>query len=256
MALGGRMTPECIQPLLAAAADPSRLVRIRAAAALAAIPPEQVQNPAQRAVLEQATAEFLKAMKARPDDWASYANLGNFCMERREFEKAVKQFEIATRLEPRMAGPWVNAAMAYSNLGQNAEAERCLRRVLALEPGNAAASFNLGLLLAETERLDEAEKMLRAALKSDPQMAAAAYNLGVLLAGKNRMAEALEYCGKAHALRPDDPKFLLSLAFYLRQEKKTDEAVKLLRSAIERNPDFRDARQMLDEIDKEKDGQH
>ena len=59
------------------------------------------------------------AMKARPDDWAGYANLGTFYMEQRDFQKAVDCFETATRLEPRMVGPMVNASMAYSNLRQN-----------------------------------------------------------------------------------------------------------------------------------------
>ena len=180
-ALASHLNGETIPALLAATRDPSRLVRIRAAMALAPIPAARLKDPKDRESLQRAVEEFKIAMKARPDDWAGYANLGTFYMDQRDFQRAVDCFETATRLEPRMVGPMVNASMAYSNLQQNDKAEASLRRALQAEPNNAAALFNLGLLLAEEHRLEEAEKALRSAVKSDPQMAAAAFNLGVLL---------------------------------------------------------------------------
>ena len=50
-------------------------------------------------------------------------------------------------------------------------------------------------------------------------MAAAAYNLGVILGEKN-LDEAIAWCRKAHELRPADPKYAHTLAFYQRQEGK------------------------------------
>ena len=142
-------------------------------------------------------------------------------------------FETATKLEPRQIGPMVNASMAYSNMGQNDKAEQSLRRALKMEPDNAAANFNLGLLLGEQGRLQEAEQALRTALKADPQMAAAAYNLGVILGEKN-LDEAIAWCQKAHDLRPADPKYAHTLAFYQRKKGNIDGAVELLRKAIQR----------------------
>ncbi len=45
-ALGGHLTPEVLRALLAAAADPSRLVRIRTAMSLAALPPQSLDKRA------------------------------------------------------------------------------------------------------------------------------------------------------------------------------------------------------------------
>ena len=81
----------------------------------------------------------------------------------RDFARAVNEFETATKLEPRVVGPLVNASLAYSNLNQPDRAEASLRRALAVEPNNASALFNLGLLLAETGRTADAVKSLRAA---------------------------------------------------------------------------------------------
>jgi len=234
--LRGHLSRESVAALLTAVGDEFRLVRIRAAATLAAIPLEIVKDSEQALALEKANKEFEVAMRARPDDWASYANLGNFAMAQQDFSKAAKFFEIACRLEPRRIGPLVNAAIAYSNLGEMAQAGDCLRRALEAEPTNAAVNFNLGLLLAEEGKVDQAEKALRDALKSDPKMAPAAYNLGVILAGKKKSEEAILWCRRAHELRKDDPKYAYTLAFYLRQSGDTAGVVSILRDRLTRQP--------------------
>ena len=246
-ALGGHLTPEVLRALLAATTDDSRLVRIRSAMVLAPLRPESLPDPRQRTNLERATSEFMTAMKARPDDWASHANQGNYYMERRDFPAAAACFETATTLEPRQIGPLVNASLAFSNMGQNNKAVESLRRALKVEPHNAAANFNLGLLLGEEGRFDEAEQLLRNALKADPNMAAAAYNLGVILARKN-VAASVVWCKKAHELRPGDPKYAYTLAFYLRQKGDAEGAVKLLREVVRSEPLYWDTYLLLGEI--------
>ena len=101
-ALDGYLTADSLPGLLRATADPVRLVRIRAASALASVPPEQLDDVKARNSLRRATEEFSKAMAARPDDWASYSNLGSYYMESGDFEAAVQAFETALKLEPRM----------------------------------------------------------------------------------------------------------------------------------------------------------
>jgi len=247
VALGSHLTPETLRALVASAADESRLVRIRCASALAALKPESLPDARDRANLERATGEFMAAMKARPDDWSSHASLGNYYMESGNFPAAAACFETATALEPRQIGPMVNASMAYSNLGRNDQAEQSLRRALKMEPNNAAANFNLGLLLGEEGRLPEAEQALRTALRTDPQMAAAAYNLAVILGQKN-VDDAIAWCRKAHQLRPADPKYAQTLAFYLRQKGDIEGAVKLLREVVGHQPSYWDAYLLLGDI--------
>ncbi len=141
----------------------------------------------------------------------------------------------------------VNAAVAYSSLGQNDKAEDSLRRALKYEPANAAANFNLGLLLGEQGRMEEAEDVLRKALKTDPKMAAAAYNLGVIVA-KRDLSEAVRFCQQAHQLRPDEPRYSHTLAFYQRQQGDTAGAIATLRQALQRSPASFDAAMLLGDI--------
>ena len=99
--------------------------------------------------------------------------------------------------------------------------------------------------------MPEAEQALRAALKADPQMAAAAFNLGVILGEKN-LDEAIAWCQKAHELRPADPKYAHTLAFYQRKKGNIDGAVELLRKVIQDEPSYLDAYLLLGEIYEER----
>ncbi len=250
-ALGDRRSPETLAALLTATTDESRLVRIRAASALASAPIDRLGSENDKKNLRKATKEFLAAAKARPDDWTSYAALGNYYLERQELTKAVEQFQIASKLEPRQIGPRVNAATALNVLGQADKAETCLREALKSAPDDAAVNFNLGLLLGEQGRTNEAEQALRKAVKADPKMADAAFNLGVIVSEKN-LGEGISWCKKAHELRPGDVKFAYTLAYFERRGGNAPAAVKLLEDATKAEPKYFDAFILLAEIYEER----
>ena len=241
-ALGERLDQANAAALLKAVGDDYRLVRVRAAAALAGIPEERLPED-QRLRVREAMAELMDSMKSRPDDMASHYNLGNFHMARGQMPEAVTEFETATRLQPDALPPYVNAALAYNALGQNDKAEASLRRALSLDPTNAAANLNLGMLLAEMGKMSEAEQAFRAAFKADPQSAQAAYNLGVLLS-KDHPEEALDWCRRAADLRPDNPQYGYTYAFYLYRAGRLDEALQAIRSVRERHPAHEDSAQL------------
>jgi tetratricopeptide (TPR) repeat protein len=102
----------------------------------------------------------------------------------------------------------------------------------------------MGLLKAEENDLAAAEKYLRAALKADPQMAQAAYNLGVLVS-KDRIDEAVKLCRKAAEIRPDVPRYALTLAFYEKQKGNLAGAVHVLDALITKYPAYADAYVLL-----------
>jgi len=245
-ALGQRLEQANVTALLKATADDYRLVRVRAAAALAPIPEDRLPEE-QRAPVRAAMAELMNSMNSRPDDMASHYNLGNFHMARGQIPEAVTAFETASRLQPDALPPYVNVALAHNALGRNDKAEASLRRALSLDPTNAAVHLNLAMLLAEMNKLGEAEQSFRAALKADPKSAQAAYNLGVLLA-RDHPAEALGWCQKAAALRPEEPKYGYTLAFFQRQAGKTDEAIQTLEKLIEQGLPYAEAYALLAQI--------
>jgi tetratricopeptide (TPR) repeat protein len=246
LAISDNLTRESVDFLLPVTSDPVRLVRIRAAEALSPIPQSMGSEKGKR-YFEAAQAEFLSALKARPDDWSSHYNLGNFYASRNETEKAIASYETALRLEPRALLALTNIALAYDRRGEYEKAETSLRRAIEIDSRSAPVHFNLGLLLAERGRTPEAEKELRAALDLDPRLAAASYNLGVLII-KERPEEGLSYCRKAHELSPNDPKYSYTLAFYQAQKGDRNGAAKTLRDTLKRHPGHVDATLLLGQI--------
>jgi tetratricopeptide (TPR) repeat protein len=246
VALSGHVTPQSIHPLLAATRDSYRLVRIRAAEALAGVPPARLMEM-DRQSLEKAREEAETSFRARPDDHASHYNLGNFYLAGGAPRMAIGEYEISSRLRPDSVPPLVNASMAYYALGEKEKAEMSLRRAVKLAPENVPARLNLGMLLGEMGKEKEAEKEFRAAAKADPKSAQAAYNLCVVTS-KDRMDEALKWCRKAAELRPEDPKYGYTYAFFLDKKGDTAKAVPVLRKIVDRNPPFPPAYALLGSI--------
>lgn len=238
-ALGEHLDQTNLIAVLQATGDDYRLVRVRAAAALAGVSESQLSDEQARA-LRTATAEWMALMTARPDDLNAHCNLGNFYLARGEPAKAVAEFTTASRLQPEVLPPYVNAALAYNSLGQNDLAEASLRHALSLEATNAAVNLNLGMLLAETGKMAEAEQAFRVAFRANPQSALAAYNLGVLLANEHP-EESLDWCRRAAGLEPDNPKYGYTYAFYLHRAGRLEAALQVIHSVLEHFPAHADS---------------
>ena len=236
---------ENLAPLLGLVRDTSRLVRIRAAAALSAMPRSGLETSLVQA-LEAATEEYLVALRAQPDHPESYTALGNYYLNRGVVDQAVAEFETALRIDPENVPALVNAALASNLAGRNEKAELFLREALRLDPRNEATLFNLGLLLGETGRARDAEMVLRDCLKVNPQHAPAAYNLSVLLSG-DRLREALKWCRLAASLQPAEPRYLYTVAFYTMRSGEVLKAHAELRRLLRSHPAYAEAYSLLGE---------
>jgi tetratricopeptide (TPR) repeat protein len=244
--LTGNASDGSIQALLQATKDEYRLVRVRAAESLASIPAEHLPGE-HRENLQRATAELMESFNARPDDYVSRYNKGNFHMDRREHEQALESYRLAIELRPDFVPSYVNIAFVYYATGKYEEAERAFRKAAALDTKNAAIRLNLGMLLAELQQPEEAEQAFREALEADPNSAAAAYNLGILLAG-SRPQESLNWCQKAFNLRPEEGKYGYTYGYFLSRLGQTDNAIEVLEDMIDRLIPYSDAYALLGSI--------
>jgi tetratricopeptide (TPR) repeat protein len=239
-------TRETFQALMQAIGDDYRLVRVRAVASFVGYKTFSVDE-ADKTKVEAALKEYLTSIQSRPDQWSSHYNLGNAYLSLGDPKMAIASYNTALKLEPRAVPALVNESMAYAQLGETKKADELLQKALKIAPDNAAASFNMGLLKAEQKDMKGAEKYLKAALKADPQMAQAAYNLCVITS-KDRINEAVTWCRKAAELRPQEPRYAYTLAFYLNQKGDRDEAIRTLKAIIEKYPGYKDAEMLLKDI--------
>ena len=239
-------TREAAQALLRATADDHRLVRVRAAAALSGFP-EALLKDQDLSNVRSATDEYLTSLVTRPDQWTSHYNLGNYYLNRGKLDLALTSFETASKFDPQGIQPLVNRSIVHARMGELNKAEACLDSALRLDAKNAPANFNMGLLKAEQGDPASGERYLRAALQHDPMLAEAAYNLSVLLS-KDRLDEAITWARKAADLRPREPKYSYTLAFFHIQQGEHEQAVAVLQGITVRHPGYLDAYLLLGDI--------
>jgi Tfp pilus assembly protein PilF len=239
-------TPEVAKALLNATRDEFRLVRIMAAASLAAYP-RRLLKPEDSKSLKAASDEYEAFLQSRPDDWRSYYNLGNWFLNRGEFQMAAISYEKAVKMEPRSILPRVNVALAYSRLKAPSKAEEALLGAVKIDPNSVEANYNLGLLKAEKGEAVSAKQHLLKAWNTDTTLAGAAFNLGVLMSEES-VDDAIEWLNKAYQLRPDMAKYGYTLAFYSYRKGDAAGAVDTLEKVVDRSPAHPDSYMLLGKI--------
>jgi Flp pilus assembly protein TadD len=209
---GNLRDSETVAVLCRALNDPIRVVRIQAAQSLAAFPRTTLDKAALVA-LAKAEEELLGMLTARPDDWASHYNLGNYRMARGDFSSAMDSYKISMKLRGDTIMPFVNAAVLASQQGNLQEAISYLRQASTNHPEHGPVHLNLGLALAETGDLVGAEKALRIAMKDPSCAAQAAYNCAVLV-GQRNPSGAVQLLRFALEREPQNARFQEALRYY------------------------------------------
>ncbi len=192
--------------------DKSRLVRIQAAHSLAPYP-RRALDPATRNLLAQAETELIAMFTARPDDWSTHYNYGNYLQLRSDPKGALKSFNTAIRLRPDVIMPYVNASILHSQQGNLTDALAMLRQAHQLQPDHGAVNLNLGLALAEHGDPLAAIRHLRTAMNDTNCLAQAAFNCAVLT-GRNDPAAAAELCKQALEVEPANQRYLEAYNYY------------------------------------------
>jgi len=237
--LGNKATADA---LLGALGDDYRLVRVRAASALAALP-RGTLDPRRRDMLREAGQELLASFHSQPDNWSGHYSLGNYLSARGDRKGALKAFDRAIELRQDAVMAYVNASVTAAQLGQLPRSVEYLRQATRFEPEHPAVNLNLGLGLAETGDLPGAAKHLRRALKGPGTRSQAAYNLAVLTAAQDP-DEAIRLCRLAVENAPGNATYTYTLAFYL-AGRSPDEAIAILEPLIAGQPTRIDARLLL-----------
>ena len=135
--------------------------------------------------MEEAVAQFRKALEINPNDVLALFNLGRALVDRDEFLEAMPLFERLVNVTPDDPIAWFQLAKVYekldlrhiSDLHTIDNATAAYRRVLELDPRNLEASFALMEVYLNLRKADEAILVLEAAVESNPDEPLAYYNL-------------------------------------------------------------------------------
>ncbi len=93
-------------------------------------------------------------------------------------------------------------ALAYSELGDNYNANTKFRQALSLDYNYVACRNNYGVFLNKTGKVKEATKAFEECIRSDPKYPDAYYHLGQIMQNKGDIDKALEMYQVATQLKP------------------------------------------------------
>src|SRR5262249_22518375 len=126
-------------------------------------------------------------------------NLGAAYMNQQLFEKALKAFQDAAALDPKLQIARLNQGIALLNLGRIEQAEPILKEAVQIAPNDPHAWYNLGLLDKNSANSQGAVDDFRQVTAIDPNDPDVWYFLGTAYAQVKQYSEAIE--AFQHALR-------------------------------------------------------
>jgi len=136
---------------------------------------------------------------------------------------------------------YVNLADLYRALGKEGEAEAVLTQGLGKQPEAAALHYTLGLARVRQKKTDEAVRELAEAARLDPASARYAYVWAVALHDTGHPKDALRVLKSALQRHPYDRDLLLATARYTAQQDGRESAAAyaaLLRKLDPENADY------------------
>ncbi len=167
----------------------------------------QLNNAAELATkgrLDEAIAEWEKALAAEPDDARAHNNLGLALARQGRYDEAIPHYEKALQLDSQYDVIHLNLGRALAAKGRLDEAIPHLQRAAERSPDNADAQQSLGQALMARGLLTDALPHFENAVRINPGLADAHYFLGMCLYfAKYDTAAALGEWRAALGVAPD-----------------------------------------------------
>ncbi|MGC2370024.1 MAG: FG-GAP-like repeat-containing protein [Candidatus Sulfotelmatobacter sp.] len=139
---------------------------------------------------------------ANPGEAARLNNLGAAYMNQQLFEKALKSFEQAAELDPKLTMAKLNEGIALLNLQKIDEAKALLEDALKQDPQNPYAWYNLGLFAKNTGDAQAAIDAFHHVVEIDQNDADTWYFLGTAYVQAKQFPQAIDAFQHALKINP------------------------------------------------------
>lgn len=127
---------------------------------------------------QEAIKDFDMAVKLNPQFVEAYDSLGNAYFKLGNYQEAIKNFSMAIELAPQDADFYYNRGIAYRKTGNYQQAAHDLNTAINLNPQYAEAYFGIGNIYFTLGDYHHAKDSFIKAVMSRPRYAEAYHNLG------------------------------------------------------------------------------
>jgi Tfp pilus assembly protein PilF len=131
-------------------------------------------------------------LKHEPRDAIAHNNLGNYYFQKKEFEKALNQYNLALKYNPDFSKAYLNLGLIALEDGESQKAIGYFHEAIKRDPVCYEAYNNLGNVLLKDNKIDNAIIAYQKVLKIVPQNVSVYYNLGNAFTKKGLYKKALD----------------------------------------------------------------
>ena len=142
---------------------------------------------------DRALKYYSKAAKLNANNPDIYNNIGVIYKELRQYDQAIEEFLKAIDLNPEYAKPYNNIGVVYYAKKDFQGAIRNYQKATSIDPENLEALNNLAVAYKRTGQMERAKTVLNHALAINPAHAGTHYNLAVLYEGEGNIKSAIHF---------------------------------------------------------------
>jgi tetratricopeptide (TPR) repeat protein len=177
-----------------------------------------------------------ETLARNPTCWLALNNLGDILRGQGKLDEAAADFQKALTLEPDLASAWNNLGDVFDVQGRKQAAIGCYARAIQFNPYLPEPLANLASLLAGEKRYDDALPLYQRALQINPGYVAIRTSYADTLVALGRLNEAAAQFDRALTDSPDDARANAGLAKLLTRQGKYDEAIAHYQIVVKTEP--------------------
>jgi Tfp pilus assembly protein PilF len=113
---------------------------------------------------------IIDRLRYDPNNPALLNEQGNYLVQHGRLQQAIAQYQKAVKIQPDLAIAWNNLGVAYTAAGKFADGEGAYRRAIKVNPAYALAYYNLGASYDRRGNYDDAINYYQRAIEIDPTL--------------------------------------------------------------------------------------
>jgi serine/threonine protein kinase len=176
--------------------------------------------------------------KARKEKALFYFNRGFAWLDKKEYNKAIKGFNEAIRLDPNNAPFYYERGIAWSYRGEHEKELSDFSEAIRLDPKFAEAYNSRGLTWSTQKEFDKAIKDFDVAIRLDPKFARAYTSRGFAWLEKKEFDKAIEDFNEGICLDPEKAYAYFNRGCAWLQKADYDKATLDFDRAVQLDPEF------------------
>ena len=183
--------------------------------------------------INEAEIKFREILNIDPKNIHALNNLGNICMEKKNFSKAMVLFEKCLKFDENFYFALINKGTCHQYLEQYTLALDCYKKTLKLNPNFIDVYFNIGNCFLKLQKYEEAILNYNKIIKKKPNHISAIFNKGLCFEKLEKYKIAIEYYDRIIQIKKNAFMAHLHKGICFKQINSFESAMYNYRKAIE-----------------------